>query len=167
MPLLQQACTPLLALSMPSAAMSDGSRAAAARLVLATIASQPAATQPQSLPWCSAEARHSMVRLRIASVEAHAEAATAAGVHAIAGGKAMSMASAAMSDGSRAAAARVVVATTSLQPAATRFQSLPWCCAEARHSVLSVSKRGSSCSSRYGSSRARHSRRCGVEHARR
>ena len=69
--------------------------------------------------------------------------------------KAVSMPSAAMSDGSRATAARVVLATTASQPAATPPQSLPRCCAEARHSMLRRSKRGRSCSSRYGSSRAR------------
>ena len=71
-------------------------------------------------------------------MEAHAEVGTVAGVHAIAGGTAVSMASAAMSDGSRAAAARAVLTTTVLQvqPAAKQRHSLPWCSAEARHSMV-------------------------------
>ena len=92
----------------------------------------------------------------LASVEARAQAATAAGAHAIDGGTAVSMPSAAMSDGSRAPAARVVVATNASQPAATRPPSLPWCCAEARHSMPKLSERGSSCSIFYSSRRARH-----------
>ena len=53
-------------------------------------------------------------------MEAHAEAATAAGVHATVGDAAVSMPLASMSDGSHAAAARVVLATTASQPTATQ-----------------------------------------------
>ena len=101
----------------------------------------------------------------LASVEPHAQAATAAGVHAIGGGTAVSMPSAAMSDGSCAAAARLTLTTTASQPAATRPQSLPWCCSVAKHSMVGLSKRGRSCSSRHGSRRARHCWRYGGEHA--
>ena len=101
----------------------------------------------------------------LASVEAHGQAATAAGVHAIGGGTAVGMPSATMSDGSHADAARVVLATTASQPAAKRPQGLPWCSAEARHSMLRLSERGGTCSSCYGSRRARHCWRYGVEHA--
>ena len=121
---------------------------------------------PRGLRACHGAARRLDTRYGgVASVEAHARAATAAGVHAIVGGTAVSMRSVGISDGSRAAAARVVLATTASQRAATRPQSLPWCCAEARHSMLRLSERGGSCSSRYGSMRARHCWRYGRRHA--
>ena len=48
---------------MLTATVSDGCRAAAARVVLVTIASQPPATRPQCLPWRRAETRHSTQKL--------------------------------------------------------------------------------------------------------
>ena len=121
---------------------------------------------PRGVRTCHGAVRKLATRWRrSASGDAHAQAAPAAGVHAIVGGTAVSMPSAATSDGSRAAAARVVLATTASQPAATRPQSLPWPCAETRHSMVRLSKRGDSCSSRYGSRRARHCWRYGGEHA--
>ena len=121
---------------------------------------------PRGLSACYDAPRRLDTRWRgLACVDAHARTATAAGGHAIVGSNTVSMPSAAMSDGSRAAAARLVLTTTASQPAATRPQSLPRCCAEARHSMVRLSKRGRSCSSRYGSRRARHCWRCGGEHA--
>ena len=90
----------------------------------------------------------------LASVEAHARAATT-GVQAIGGTWRVSMPSATMSDGSPAAAARVVLATTASQPAAKRPQSLPWCSLEARHSTERLSERAGSGWQCTGSSRAR------------
>ena len=65
------------------------------------------------------------------------------------------MQTATVSDGCRAAAARVVLVTIASQPAATRPQCLPWRCAETRHSTQKLSNGSPSCSSNYASNCAR------------
>ena len=63
-----------------------------------------------------------------------------------------------VSDGCRAAAARVVLGTTDSQLVAKRPERLPWCCAEARHSAATRRKRAGSSWPCSGSSRARRER---------
>ena len=65
------------------------------------------------------------------------------------------MRAATTSDGAFAAASLVLAATTALQPAVIRPQSMPWRSFDARHSILKLSNVAPSRSSNYASSCAR------------
>ena len=105
------------AVSVLTALMRNGSRAAAARVSLATAASPPAVLRPQSLQWLSGEAGHRLERLckraassckRIGSDRARRHHHRCEDRQEI---DAVSVLTAAMRNGSRAAAARVSLVT--------------------------------------------------------
>ena len=141
--------------------MSDGCHAAAARVSCGTAASQRVAKRPESLPWCCAEARHSAERL---SKRAGSGWTCTGSSRARRGRRRSSRATApkqtaTVSDGCRAAAARVSCDTAASQRVAKRPESLPWCSAKARHSAERLSKRAGSAWPCSGSGRARSERR--------
>ena len=132
--------------SLQMAPSSDGSRAAAARVSISTALMPAAAKRPESLPRRSAEAEHRSVRA-MPSVQAQATRALAAVEHAVTspprsttehhGSESMQtcerLQMAPSSDGSRAAAARVLGSTALVQAAAKRPESLPRRSTEAEH----------------------------------
>ena len=143
--------------------MSDGCRVAAARVSCGTSAAQLVAERPESLAWCSAEARHSAERRSKRAGSARPFSGSSSGrarsERRRSGRSTAPKQTATVSDGCRAATARVPCGTAASQLVAKRPESLPWCSPEAWHSEERLSKRADSGQACTGSSRARGERR--------